>query len=285
MVVVKYCSTEQMDCVNIAENYSLYIANWLTILILIFVLFWLIQILKKKKKKIPFISMAVLLIVLVWIFLLFIESLFLENTAWWHHCEPKNNENCSISYPDAKPVIYLYPEQKQDIKVILDYDWEIFADYPEYNKYIKWWNVLAYPNGNIVNYSDNKEYSYLFWEWKPNKEIDWDLSSWFVVEWNKSRDFLQDILPKIWLSPKEYNEFIVYWYPIMQNNKYNLIHFAGSQYTDYAKLDTSPKYDSMLRVFMVLKPLEENIEIEEQNFDKFERRGLTVIEWGWTVLK
>jgi hypothetical protein len=58
----------------------------------------------------------------------------------------------------------------------------------------------------------------------------------------------------------------------MQVNKYNLIHFAGTQYTDLAPLSTQPKFDSMLRVFMVAKPLDEAIEIEAQTFEKFERK-------------
>jgi hypothetical protein len=83
---------------------------------------------------------------------------------------------------------------------------------------------------------------------------------------------LQEILPKTGMTPKEYNEFIVYWYPIIQKNKYNLIHFASEQYTDTAPLTTVPEYDSLLRVFMVIKPLEEPINIEPQDFNKFERK-------------
>jgi len=184
-----------------------------------------------------------------------------------------------------KPVIYLYPEQKQDIYVKLDYKWKIFVDYPEYNNEIKWWKVNADIDSTIINNADKKEYSYLFWEWNSDEEINWDLSSWFVVKWTESRKFLQDILPKIWLTAKEYNEFIVYWYPIMQKNKYNLIHFAGKEYTDYAILETTPKYDSILRVFMVLKSLDKPIDIKTQKFTGFKRNGFSVVEWGGTILK
>jgi len=184
-----------------------------------------------------------------------------------------------------KPVIYLYPESKTDILVNLDYKWEIFADYPKYDKNIKWWNVKAYPDSTIINKTDNKEYNYLFWEWIPSDNIDWDLSKGFIVKGIDSREFLQEILPKLWLTPKEYNEFIVYWYPIMQQNKYNLIHFAEEQYTNTAPLNIIPKPDSILRVFMVIKPLENKIEIEEQKIKTFNRKWFSVIEWGWTLLK
>lgn len=184
-----------------------------------------------------------------------------------------------------KPVIYLYPEEEIDIDVRLNYQWDIFVDYPAYDQEIWGWNVKGFPNGNIINKADNKEYSYLFWEWRPEKEIDWDLSTWFVIPWNKSRQFLQDILPKMWMTPKEYNEFIVYWYPIMQNNNYNLIHFADIQYTETAFLQTVPEYDSILRVFMVMKPLDEYIEIPAQSIHSFNRNGFSVVEWGGTILE
>ena len=87
------------------------------------------------------------------------------------------------------------------------------------------------------------------------------------------------------LTPKEYNEFIVYWFPKMQGNAYNLIHFAGKEYTDNALLTITPKPDSMLRVFMVFKPLEKPVEIKEQKLEHFERKGFSVIEWGGSEIK
>jgi len=86
-----------------------------------------------------------------------------------------------------------------------------------------------------------------------------DLTKGFVVRGEDTAIFLQQMLSRMGLTPKEYNEFIVYWYPQMKNNKYNLIHFAGEEYTDLAKLTITPKPDSILRVFMVYKPLEREI--------------------------
>jgi hypothetical protein len=71
----------------------------------------------------------------------------------------------------------------------------------------------------------------------------------------------------------------------MQNNPYNLIHFAGTQYTDTAPLTITPTPDAILRVFMVYKPLQEKISIKEQSLKTFERKGFTVIEWGGTEAK
>ena len=184
-----------------------------------------------------------------------------------------------------KPVIYLYPEQKQEIIVRLDYQGKIIAEYPEYNEDMKGWKVTAYPDGKIINHADEQEYSYLFWEGKPNEPIDWNLSKGFVVKGENTREFLQETLSQIGLTPKEYNEFIVYWYPLMKDNPYNIIHFADEQYTKTAPLTIKPKPDSMLRVFMVFKPINKKIEIEPQVFQPFERKGFTVVEWGGTEVK
>ena len=181
----------------------------------------------------------------------------------------------------GKPVIYLYPESIQDVTVKLKYNGNLIASYPTYLN--QGWNVKAFPNGNLLNYSDNKEYSYLFWEgenyWKFS-----EFTEGFVVSGADTATFLQTKLAELGLTPKEYNEFIVYWLPLMQNNKYNLIHFAGEEYTDNAVLDITPKPDSILRVFMVYKELEEPITIKPQSFKEFHRNGFTVVEWGGTKL-
>lgn len=70
-----------------------------------------------------------------------------------------------------------------------------------------------------------------------------------------------------------------------KKNKYNLIHFAGEEYTDNAKLEMTPNPDSLLRVFMVFKPINNKINIKEQEIKPFIRNGFTVVEWGGTELK
>ena len=91
---------------------------------------------------------------------------------------------------------------------------------------------------------------------------------------------MQETLAEIGLTPREYNEFIVYWLPLMEDNPYNLITFQGDAYTDGAKLSITPKPDSLLRVFMAWMPLEEPMEIDAPEIKPFERNGFTVVEWG-----
>jgi len=185
----------------------------------------------------------------------------------------------------CKPVIYFYPDKIQDTKVILDYEGQIGVSYPQYNSELKGWEVVAYPDGHLINKADGKEYSYLFWEGKTSTPTNWDLTKGFVIKGEDTAVFLQEILSQMGLTPREYNEFIVYWYSQMKDNAYNLIHFANEEYSNLAKLTITPKPDSILRVFMVYKPTKRKISIEPQIITPFERKGFTVIEWGGTAIK
>jgi len=178
-----------------------------------------------------------------------------------------------------KPVIYLYPPATKKVRVELDYKGNLAATYPKYDPAIKGWSVTARPDGTLVNDADGKEYSYLFWEGK-SYDFPIDTSEGFVVKGSDTARFLQTTLKQLGLTPKEYNEFIVYWLPKMQDNPYNFIRFAGREYTDLAPLTITPKPDSMLRVFMTYRPLQEPITVKKQALSSFHRHGFTVIEWG-----
>ncbi len=189
-------------------------------------------------------------------------------------CDPLKGEK------SAKPVIYLYPASEQTVSVKLQYKGKLTCTYPEYKGE---WKVKAKPDGTLTNLADNREYSYLYWEGISNNK--WDISKGFIVKGNETEKFLQQKLEYLGLTPKEYNEFIVYWLPLMKDNKYNLITFAGEDYENLAQLKITPKPDSILRVMMVFKPLYKSIKIEEQELKPLVRKGFTVVEWGGTELK
>jgi hypothetical protein len=182
----------------------------------------------------------------------------------------------------AKPVIYLYPEETiKDVFVYLDYNGKLEYTWPAYEDV---WRVTAYPDGTLTNHADGKEYSYLFWEGRTNA-IKCDFSKGFVVKGADTGVFLQETLASMGLIPSEYNEFIVYWMPLMQNNAWNLISFQYKTYTDNAVLTIEPKPDSMLRVYMAFKSLTYPINVPPQEFTPFERKGFTVVEWGGCEVK
>ena len=181
---------------------------------------------------------------------------------------------------DKKPVIYLYPETTTEVNVKLDYAGKLTCTYP---KYQNGWNVIARPDGTLKDVKTGKEYSYLFWE--GESKIKYDLSKGYVVKGKDTAEFLQEKLAQIGLLPKEYNEFIVYWLPEMEDNPYNLITFQNEVYTNSAVLTVNPKPDSVLRVFMAYKALKKSIEIEEPQITPFERKGFAAVEWGGTEVK
>lgn len=180
----------------------------------------------------------------------------------------------------AKPVIYLYPEQQAEVTVRLDYEGRLKYTYPAYDG---GWSVTASPDGTLINHADGKEYSYLFWEGEAYGKF--DFSSGFVVKGSDTAVFLQEKLAFMGLIPREYNEFIVYWLPLMQDNAYNLISFQGTSYADKAKLTINPQPDSILRVFMAVRPLLQPIEVFPQKLAAFERKGFAVVEWGGCIVR
>ncbi len=176
---------------------------------------------------------------------------------------------------DDKPVIYLYPEEETEVFVALDYQGELICTWPTYRD---GWRVMAKPDGTLINLDDGQEYSYLFWEGVSDTE--YDVSRGYCVKGEDTAVFLRETLAEMGLTPREYNEFIVYWLPKMQGNPYNLITFQKDAYERTAPLTITPTPDSILRVFMVYEALEEPVEIEAPEITPFVREGFTVVEWG-----
>ena len=56
----------------------------------------------------------------------------------------------------------------------------------------------------------------------------------------------------------------------------------SDEYEDVSQLEGNPPPDCMIRVFMIMKNLNENVELPIQNLEKLhkERNGYTVVEWG-----
>lgn len=175
-----------------------------------------------------------------------------------------------------KPVLYLYAQHETEVTVQLEFDGELTTTYPAYHE---GWHVTAYPNGRLLNHADGREYHYLFWEGTPYS-AKYDFSRGYCIAGKDTAAFLQDILPEIGLSTKEYNDFIVYWLPRMQGSDYNLISFQSEAYTDTAALQINPSPDNLLRVFMAWKPIQNKIDLLPQEFPDFVREGFTVVEWG-----
>ena len=189
-------------------------------------------------------------------------------------CRPFGEEQA-----DAKPVIYLYPEEETEVTVKVHYAGTLTTTWPAYED---GWTVRAMPDGTLYT-EDGSEYSYLFWEGVSH--TDYDFTEGFVVAGEDTGAFLKETLAAMGMTAREYNEFIVYWLPQMEGNTYNLISFQGEAYTENAGLEITPTPDSVLRVFMAWKGLEERMEIEPQTIEPFTREGFAVGEWGGREVK
>jgi len=197
--------------------------------------------------------------------------------GWINTLDPDGNMVIRFDQATKKPVIYLYPEQETDVHVELELtESELNTTYPKYNN---GWNVTAYPNGRLLNKADGTHHRSLFWD-AVNCRTRYDFSKGFCVAGSNTESFLKEKLTYMGLTEDEMNEFIVYWLPLMEHNEYNLISFQGDVYTNSAKLNITPAPDSILRIFMAYVPLEDEVNIEPQQLNTFERKGFTVVEWG-----
>ena len=178
-----------------------------------------------------------------------------------------------------KPVVYLYPEVQTEVNVKLELDGKVTYSYPEYNNALGW-TVTAEPDGQLTDKDGNK-YPYLFWE--GDIRIKPDLSKGFCVKGEDTETFLKDALRQLGLNDAEAADFIAYWCPEMQQNKYNIITFQTSRYEDVSGLIVSPEPDTVIRVNMLWYASDKPVDIAPQELDAINsvnRKGFTVVEWG-----
>lgn len=183
---------------------------------------------------------------------------------------------------NEKPVIYLYPEQKQKVHVKLNFKGTLSHTYPKYPE--EGWQISAEPDGTLWD-ENNQEYYALFWEGQAFQQI--IPRDGFIVSGKETAKFLEEKLAYLGLNRREANEFIVYWLPRMEDNPYNFIHFSGEPYEQQAPLLIDPKPETIIRVMMLTKPLEKKINFPLQDISalKKTRKGFSVVEWGGAVLK
>lgn len=177
----------------------------------------------------------------------------------------------------AKPVIYLYPEEKTEVKVTVSPEGGVTESIPEYGR---GWDVFATPDGRITDKLTGKEYPYLFWESRDNgSQI--DMSEGFVVKTAELQSFFEEKLAYIGLTASEIADFTEYWVPELQGKPYVFITFYSPERIDSeAPLSITPAPDTVIRVYFDHKLLDAPITTAEQNLTSCKRDGFTVVEWG-----
>lgn len=181
-----------------------------------------------------------------------------------------------------KPIIYLYPDKNKKISVKLGNRDNIVISYP---KYTTGWNVLAKPNGDLIDLDNKKNLYSLYYECKNiyNFKVEKD---GFIIKAEDVSEFLENKLSVLGLNDKEKEEFIIYWLPVLQKNKYNYIRFATSdEINKNMPLEINPTPDTVIRVLMTYKALKKPIDIKEQQLITPKRTGYVAVEWGGTEIK
>ncbi|HAB66322.1 MAG TPA: hypothetical protein DCE23_03040, partial [Firmicutes bacterium] len=186
--------------------------------------------------------------------------------------------NTDISY---KPIIYLYPTSTINITIKFNKPENLITTYP---KYIDKWEVSAEPNGKLIDIKTNRELYSLYWE--GNNHQGTITNEGFIVKGEDTIPFLESHLKYLGLTEREADEFIIYWLPKLESNKYNYIHFETTEeINSYMPLDISPLPDTIIRINMNYKPLEEPIEVKEQILSTPKREGFTLVEWGGSLIE
>ena len=145
--------------------------------------------------------------------------------------------------------------------------------------------MLAKPDGTLIDNKTNRELYSLYYESENNVNFKIE-NEGFVISKDEIIPFLDEKLEILGLNPKEQEEFIIYWLPILQKNNYTYIRFAtNEEINNNMSLQVEPSPDTMIRVLMVFKGLEEKINVKEQPLQKVTRNGYTVVEWGATIIE
>lgn len=182
-----------------------------------------------------------------------------------------------------KPVIYVYPETTQAVRVELNVKGRLGYTYPAYND---GWNFVANHDGTIK--MNNKEYDYLFWDAHTSiNSNEVDLNTGFIVTKDSLTSFFERQLSVMGLTPREQQDFITYWCPRMIANETNYVHFMfNEECNKISEMNITPAPKNICRVYMLWSDAEgmSRDKMHKQEIPTFNREGFTVLEWGGSEL-
>ena len=192
---------------------------------------------------------------------------------------PLKNSRRGVAY---KPIIYLYPTEETEVNVILKNADKLTCSYPTYNS---GWRVTAKPNGDLKELNTNKNLYALYYESENTYGYKTE-NDGFVIKGEDSARFLEEKLKILGLTDREAEEFIIYWLPKLEANKYNYVRFATEgEINANMPLEISPKPDTLIRVLMTFKGLERPVCVKEQELSTPNRTGFVAVEWGGTEIE
>ncbi len=211
----------------------------------------------------------------------FVTVLIIAAATFTQSCNPDDPEDdgcdsCIIAY---KPNIYIYPEEKTDLTLLLVFPkgGKVVASIPEYNN---GWYFSVDKSGLIDN-----SYNYLFYE-SQQPDV-WQLKQGWVVMKEDLEHFFVENMAEYGFSDNEIKDFTDYWIPRFSAEAYEIFPQSKQLIESVIKLDTSKKPDNLLRLFYVVRESSQKpgFTLAEPEIDlTFKREGFFITEWG-VVLK
>lgn len=179
--------------------------------------------------------------------------------------------------PWCKPAIYLYPSKPTNVHVEVKPQGQFNLTVPTYSE--NGWNVLAAPNGTITY--NNQTYPYLYYEAALPDTLLHEPTTGYVVAYQDLGKFFASLLPSVGLNTNETFQFSDYWLKALpKSNYYQIGIVPQTTLNTLAPLFITPAPDSLLRLSLYFKPLDQKISIQAPTLSSFTRSGFTVVEWG-----
>ncbi len=178
----------------------------------------------------------------------------------------------------GEPVIYLYPTQKTNVTVGLSNKISLTQSSPLYKNI---WNVVASPDGLIIDPTTNNLYHHLYWEGEINGAK--NPVSDEVIAKKDIHSYFEKSLRVLGLNTQEINDFEAYWEPQLKNDSYyRLLFYDAQELNKDIPLNIDPKPDTMIRILMDHYALT-SPQISKNplgNYPIPQRNGFILVEWG-----
>ena len=187
-----------------------------------------------------------------------------------------NDTCCHFGEHVRKPNIYIYPPEPINLTVNISFPngGEITESIPPYKT---GWDIFVNESGLIDN-----EFEYLFYE-----SLTPDLYQYqygWIIEKEQLTNFFTENMTEYGFNEKEIKDFITYWIPLLNSSNMFAIYPQTEQTIEQIiKLNFSIKPNSILRLFYIIKTVDESYSLQCPQIDQFERSGFTVAEWGVVI--
>ena len=178
-----------------------------------------------------------------------------------------------------KPNIYIYPEEKINLKIEISFPLggQIITSEPTYSN--SGWDVIVDTTGLI-----DETFQYLFYECKIPNYFQTN-EGWKVHRKNLEAFFIES-LNKFGLNEKEILDFNEYWLQKLNGSEYYLIYPQNNEIINQLiELNFSKQPQTLQRIFYLFKETDnsDDVKMKAPQYNDIQRDGFTIIEWGGMV--